>query len=502
MLIADLRKQSQGPACLSFLDLEHHTHESSSKIAGCYIRHGLASTTELEQASCTIPRDYIKALIKGHKMAADAAKLLNSKEYADSMQMKIIKTALVCGSPSKGHAKDLEGVTSFQKTQFWSKDSVSSQYLHFSGGSRPLHDVLVQEGKTMYDRVCLQSGMCLFSMDMVQSSLNTNGRVDASRFMSSAPTFYEVEYIARACPVIADMGATIFDTTKRARELNNGAGDIALQIGLDVPTFHYFHSVQSKVQDKACTFPEALRWMQIVIKRHEQIAEVFQGYLLHQLAQRGLGPSQMQIQVSKRGITVAAHILEALERSEMPSFDEALKLLGEEDEMWKDFWNMLPPKDRATDFRSLSYLFYVYEIIRPALKGNIVSADSRLNSKAKTGRLIIGIDDAAERPIYSRSQKLLKKIRNHPAVERLPSLMEIYMNRRVFINNNEAGSNLYLDDPSPEKPVVTQWKPMGEMEAEPQPSSSAISPYDLARNLYGEDASKVLRALFDNVGLS
>ncbi|KAI0871747.1 hypothetical protein GGS24DRAFT_44392 [Hypoxylon argillaceum] len=501
MLLVDLRKQSQGPAYLSFLDFEHHTQEGSSKIAGFYICHGLASTEELAQTLCTIPKNYVKALSKGHKMAVEAVKLLSSKDHASSIQMKITQTALVCGSPSKGHAKDLEGMISFQKTQFRFKDSVSSHYLHFSGGSRPLHDMLVQNGKAMYDRVCLQSGMCLFSMEMIQSSLDTNGRVDASRLTSSTPTLYEAEYIARTCPVIADMGATIFDTITRARGQNPSVSDITLEIGLDVPNFHYFHSVQSKVQDQACTFPEALRWMQAVIKRHEQVADVFQGYLLHELAQRGMELSRMKIEVSRRGITVAAHILEALERSEMPSFDEVLKLLGEEDDTWNDFWNMLPPKDRAVDFRSLSYLFYVYEVIRPALEGNTIPADSISNSKANTGRLVIGIDDGAERPIYSRSQKLLKKIRNNPAIDRLPFLMEIYMSRRVFINNNEAGSNLYLDDPSPKRPIVAPWKPLGE-EDELQPSSNEFGPYDLARNLHGEEASKVLRELFDNVGLS
>ncbi|KAI1313245.1 hypothetical protein F5Y03DRAFT_338507 [Xylaria venustula] len=499
MLLADLRKPSQGSAYLSFLDFERHIQGNPSKIAGFYVHHGLASAEDLTQTLCTIRKNYINASIKGYKMAVQAAKLLNSKEPADSMQMKITETAFVCGPPSEGHAKRLEGITSFQKMQFGSKDSVSSQYLHFSRESQLLHDMLVKEGKTMYDRVCLQSGMCLFSMNMVQSSLDNNGSVDASRLICPTPTLYEVEYIARACPVIADMATTILDTTTRARGQNPSVGEITLQVGLDVPSFHYFHSVQSKVQDGACTFPEALRWMNLVIQRHHQIAEVFHGYLLHQLTQRGVEASQIKVEISKRGITVAAHILEALERSEMPSFDEVLKLLGEEDDTWSHFWDMLPPKDRAVDFRTLSYLFYVYEVIQPALKGNIIPAETKSNSKANIGRLVIGIDDGAERPIYSRSQKLLKKIRNHPAIERLPFLMETYMSRRVFINNNEAGSNLYLDDPSPEKPTMAP-ESLGEEGL--QCSSKDFGPYDLARSLYGEEASRVLRQLFDTVGLS
>ncbi|KAI0887001.1 uncharacterized protein GGS22DRAFT_120374 [Annulohypoxylon maeteangense] len=502
MLLADLRKKSQAPAYLSFLDFERHSQEISSKLAGVRIRHGLASAEDLAQTLCLNRKRYIKASIKGHKMASQAAKHFNSKEHADSIWMKITETALICGPPYEGHVKESEGVTSFQKTQFRSKDSVSSQYLHFSVGSQSLQDRLVKNGKSMYDRVCLQSGMCLFSMDMVRSSLDSNGRVDVSRLICATPTFYEAEYIARTCPVIADLCATILDTTMRARGQTSNAGEVTLRVGLDVPNFHYFHSVQSKLQDQTCTFPDALQWMRFVIERHRQMAEVFQGYLLHQLARRGVGASQMNIEASRRGIPAADYILEALERSEMPSFDEILKLLGEEDDTWNEFWDMLPPKERAVDFRSLSNLFYVYEVIRPSLEGNIVPVDSRPNSEANIGRLVIGIDDSAERQIYSRSQKLLKKIRNHPEIERLPYLMEIYMSRRVFINGNEAGSNLYLDDPSPQNPIVVPWKPLGAEEDELQATSSDFGPYDLAGSLHGEDASKVLRELFNSVGLS
>lgn len=115
---------------------------------------------------------------------------------------------------------------------------------------------------------------------------------------------------------------------------------------------------------------------------------------------------------------------------------------------------MLPPKEHPQNFRDLGYLFYVYEIIRPALVDNMRSGVGI----PKSGRLILGIDNGTERRIYSRSQKLLKKIRNSPAVERPSALVEVYMSRRVFINSNEAGSNLYLDDPTPAMPLMALCK--------------------------------------------
>ncbi|KAI1809584.1 hypothetical protein GGS20DRAFT_274250 [Poronia punctata] len=507
MLLADLRNNGQGPIHLSFIDFEQHTEESGSKIAGFYIRHDRATTEDLGHTSCAVRKSYIKALIKGHKMAVQATKLLLGSVVDDnglSTKMMITDTAIVGGPPSDGHSKQLEGITSFQKTQFQFPNFVSSQYLHFSRETAPLHDVLVRKGQAMYDRVYLQSGICLFSMDMVQSSLDTDGRIDTALLSWSKPTFYEVEYIARACPVIADLGAMIHGALMNARGQNPNLEAIPICIGLDVPSFHYFHSVQSKLQGGQCTFPEALRWMQTVLQRHEQVSDVFQGYLNHQLAKRGVKVSEMNVIVSRRGISVAAHILEALKRAEMPTFDGLLKRLSEADDVWDDFWNMLPPKERPADFRDLNYLFYVYEVLRPALVGNLSRADeSRPKSKTTTGRLILSIDDAAERRIYSRAQKLLKKLRNNALVERSPSLIEIYMSRRVFIDSNQGGSNMYLADPSPKKAVVVPWKPSGEEEEDDLQHrfTGELGPYDLVRNLHGEEASTVIRGLFENVGL-
>lgn len=536
MLLADLHRQSETSSCVYLLDVEKDTQETASKIAGFFLRHGEVSTDDLARTPCDNRKEYIKALIKGHKAAVQAAKLLSGSrapaaadDAVAESQMIISKTALVGGSPCNGHAKKLEGITSFQQTHFQRSSKAaccvsSSHYLHFSGGFQPLHEVLVgNKGQAMYDRVCLQSGMCLFAMDMVQGSLNSphgGSRVDASRLICASPTLYEVEFIARASPVMADITATILDTIK---DVDN----ITLQICLDVPNFHYYHSVHSRLEEGTCSLDEALRWMRLVLRRHEQVSQVFRRYLVHQLARRGVDASaQLSLEVASRGMPIAAQIIESLERGEMPCFDEILKTLGRDDPVWDDFCAMLPPKERPVDFRSLNYLFYMYEVIRPSLAGNIIrpnaesddakcsgvsiSNDSNSNKKNKdmppsTGRLVISIDDGAERKIYSRSQKLLKKLRSHPAVQRPPSLLEMYMSRRVFIDSNKCGSNLYLDDPSPEKavlaPLFGAFKE-GQEKNDPVLVPGDLGPYGLATKLYGAEESRVLQDLFESVGLA
>jgi hypothetical protein len=502
MLLANLHAQENGLVSVSFHDFDLCTGGKVSEIQGFYMNHGLLPEKEQARVGCTLPKPDQKALIRGHKTAVKAAKLLNSGEGANSA-FRITDTALVGGPPTEGHARILEGITSFNKTKFLHDTFESTQYLHFAGEHKPFHETLFNnKNQAMFDRVYIQSGMCLFSMPMIQGSLDYDGRVDSAKLSYSQPTFYEAEYIARACSVIADFAAMALKSIGQAKERNQDAQDIPVHIGLDVPNFHYFQSVDSKLRDETCTFTEALQWMQAVEKRSDQISEVFQGFLHVELLKRDVNPSSIPIEVSRRGHFVANFIRQALEQSEIPSLPILLESLGTEDKDWNDFYEMLPPKERPQDFRDLAYLFYVYEVTRPALVDNMRSGAA----KPTNGRLILTIDDGTERRIYSRSQKLLKKVRNLPGVERPAALMECYMSRRVFINSNEVGSNLYLDDSSPAKPLMAMCQ--RDDTPPPSPTSGAelglgveLGPFDLIRTLYGEGTEKTLKALFADVGL-
>lgn len=68
--------------------------------------------------------------------------------------------------------------------------------------------------------------------------------------------------------------------------------------------------------------------------------------------------------------------------------------------------------------------------------------------------LLVSVDDSIERLIYTRAQQVLKRVRALPKNPANCHLLETYLCPKIFINGNKDGSNLYLDDPSPELPLL------------------------------------------------
>lgn len=130
--------------------------------------------------------------------------------------------------------------------------------------------------------------------------------------------------------------------------------------------------------------------------------------------------------------------------------------------VWRDFYKLSAPKDRPQDFQALGYLFYVFQVKRPALlkeatrygwESSSESDSSGSSQTCNTFRenssprcLLISIDDSAERRILLRVQKLSKKLRTSPDSLVRPTSVESCLYQKVFINGKESSSNLYLDD--------------------------------------------------------
>jgi hypothetical protein len=97
--------------------------------------------------------------------------------------------------------------------------------------------------------------------------------------------------------------------------------------------------------------------------------------------------------------------------------------------------------------------------IQPPLNDQlIVKSAKKRNSKVQSNsrRLIINIDDSAERRIYSWSQEMLKKIRQSHCNMSNPTLVEVYLCRRVFVNGNKTRNRLYHQDPMPIAPMLSR----------------------------------------------
>ena len=296
---------------------------------------------------------------------------------------------------------------------------------------------------------------------------------------------------------ISDLAAVLIHRSGSSCKLPL-VSNVRLRIHLDLPSFHYYYSVHEKLEAGLCTCEEAREWISAIEKRYDQLSKVFESAIRHELARRGESSSHAyEIEVTPRRNIVASSIREALEIGETPSFDRIFEKLNHlDDSVWHPFLRLLSPKDMPKDFRSLGYLFYVLEAIRPAVTripdqqvhGSKIDSQSRL--------LLFSIDDAAERRIYSRSQKLLKKIRQSPSMLVDPTLVEVYMSRRVFINRNAAGSNLYLDDPTPEKPTCGH---SGVLEQNTE--NGLLDTADVIRQIYGSDCACIMQRLFAEVGL-
>ncbi|EZF30542.1 hypothetical protein H101_05817 [Trichophyton interdigitale H6] len=313
----------------------------------------------------------------------------------------------------------------------------------------------------------------------------------------SIPTYNELDYIARASSAIADVAAMNI-----IRACEQGSGQ-RLKIKLDIPSWHYFHTVATLFASKQCSNTEALQWMDTVDQRHDQIGQTFVEAVRDGLEQRGIRDStSYDIGITSRTNTAAILIRTAIEHGEIPLLDSVLAALdSEEDGCWKRFYEMVPTKERPSNLDQLGYLFYVYEAIRPSLverptpvppaseKSKKANLSKKALKKRKPRRLIISVDDSAERRIYSRAQRILSKIRQSSEKPET-YLVESYVCRRFLINGNEDRARLGRLDPLPDIPVRTG------------SHHETMLPLDVVRQLYGDHSGLNLRRWLQKAGLS
>ncbi|KAL8825715.1 MAG: hypothetical protein Q9191_004244 [Dirinaria sp. TL-2023a] len=499
VLIADIQSQSGESAVISFHDVELCTKKCSSEILGYF--HSSCSDE-------TIDAKYGKAVYKGHKVAMRAAELINHR-HTEATMIRVTDSGLVGGSPCEGPARIAEGITWFEKVRFdfcipglKRFALTSTNYLHFSS---PMAQIVPDD--FYKGEFTIITGMCLFSARILQSSIPQGGPIDIEKLQYAGPTLYEVEYIARSAPVIADFLALLSRTSTPHQDHGR-----QLNLCLDIPSFHYYQSIDQRLRDGYCTFQQALQWMEAVEKRHEQIAGVFRRYINYKLSQRDILTREFEVRVSPSADWVCCILRQFLVKGVLPSLDSILHSLSTYDPIWAGFFCLIPEKEKPHDFKSFGHLFYVFQVVRPALveSNNITrnNEKARSSSIARTAlrRLLIGIDDGVERRIYSRAQKVLKRM--NALSSKYPvtfSLLEVYLCRRVFISRNQSGSNLYLDDPSPERPtmgVCTRLPPSRDMSDEAHAGlSHKLDPFDVISKLYGSSAGAVLERLFSEVKL-
>ena len=535
ILFADLSNHCDRPASIHFqrIDLCSGRHaDTSPNVLGFYTVYEGPSSSSLTEHHYFCDDKHHKAFSKGKKAALRVVHLLNGNpqtiyellEVATNIgtETSFLHTgnvALVGHLSSKGHTSDLEVVTSFQKMTFHFScplDNLqigactSTQLLHFSCPSLNTKEVLFAgHGIPLFDRVDILSGMCLFSAEIMRGSVMEDGHVDVRKLLYANPTLYEMEYIARSSSAIADVAATIILRSTALEQRAHHEFSLPVSITLDVPSFHYYQLIDDKLEQGLCSASEAIAWIEAVEQRYDQVARVFENAVRYELGRRGISPTQdCEIRVSPRTNLVASSIHRALKDLRNPCLNNILHELGnQKDGVWQDFYKLVPSHEQPQDFRALGYLFYIFQVVRPALMKNPMHSSlvnsSGSDSSGPSSRLqslLISVDDSAERRIYSRAQKFLKKIRNSPESLTNPTLVEMYMIQRVFINGNESGSNLYLDDPTSKSRAILHVIDH-EGNAEGGSSSALVEPVDVVRILYGYECAKNIQTWFTEVGL-
>lgn len=437
-----------------------------------------------------------KALSKGGQAAAILVQLLNPRAetaYQTARPIMHVGDAaiVVDEAYSDSHEIDAHSWNLFISTEFHFPSVTSTQHLQISCPTLKCGTsaLFTRGGTPCFDRIGVISGVCTFNGGLLLDSISASqsGKIDVERLAQAKPTFHEADYIARSSSAIADVAAMVMS---RIREHRSGQ---RVNITLDVPSWHYYHSAVTKFAQRRCTATEALVWMDAVDQRHDQIGEAFMHSVQHELGKRGIvhGHSGYEIRISSRTTSAALSIRKALCHGEVPSLEGVLQgLYAEADGLWRDFYSRIPERERPKDLEGLGYLYYIFEVAKLALAKHVSANEEKRKAKSKKPRrLVISVDDPAERRVYSRAQEVLRKIR--ASSDKADSaLVEIYLCRRVVVNGNRRRARLYHHDPMPEVPVGYETDPV-----------QSVLPLDVVRRLYGTDCAQNLQRWFADVGL-
>jgi hypothetical protein len=165
---------------------------------------------------------------------------------------------------------------------------------------------------------------------------------------------YETELIALSSSVVV--------SSRNENEEHKRHGlRMPVNITLDVPSFHYYPTVDEELEQGLCTASEALEWVDAIEKRHDQISRVFEKTVRHELEKRGVTTRDcVEIHLSPTTNVVSTSIHQALKSGHRASLVAVLQKLLSSDGAWRDFFKLLISKQKPKTFQSLGYLFYAF----------------------------------------------------------------------------------------------------------------------------------------------
>ncbi|KAI4688949.1 hypothetical protein J4E81_007666 [Alternaria sp. BMP 2799] len=456
---------------------------------------------------------YRRAVRKGHETARQFEQLIGTVGNK-KVKITVSRNGIVGGYPLGHQEWATKRIAFFVETRFNFPTSLtpasivtSTQWLHFAGlSSKDALQGLLTSGLRS---VTILSGICLFSGKAMTTATKDLPFIDLQDGQYNGATLYELEYIARSAPAIADLAIASRPAAERTDHNDSDKVCQPPQICLDIPSFHYYQTIDDLLRSGRCSFAEALRWLRAIETHHQQISHIFRGYLHVELLRRDPSLKSCFISVTPGGEPIFSSIRESLVKRTLPSVQQAIDDLGVHEPAWTAFMQFVHDEERPKDFRSLGQTFYVYQVVRHALGDESTQPD-----------LLISVEDSAERGVYSRAQKRLKRIRESTCAA-TPVLLETYLCPRVFVDNNAHGAELYSHDPYPgsvyekhssesDEPILgsSRTKPglhcssiQSDVASDTNRTLVELDTLEVIAKLYGETSATLLRELGAEVGL-
>lgn len=523
IIIANLLEQDEHQASVDYKELIsgpilelneetiagfYHNRKSSVEVGAEIPSRELHSKVRLKSRQ---KASILTRLLGAHLLGRDEDRFttLTSKERAS---VELGETLLVVDEVFAGnHEVCLNGRNLFPSIDccFPNSEITSTQFLQVSCPSLKEADTLFNiNGDDTYDHIDIVSGICIFHGRLLNASLSDAQHGVNPSLLNTGATLSELDFIIRSSSAIADIYSMLL---LRIKQRQSG---MRATIGLDIPSFHYYHSVIDLCRTGECKIEKALEWIDAVDSRHDQIASVFTAMIEHKIKQNwSLG--LVEIYTSSKRNFVACSVRKSLRNGRLPSLEGTLEDLDKEpDGLWRYFFAHVPSKQCPWNWEQLGYLFYVFEVVRSALvetvtigtrgaryrnpAGSGVASPPMKCSRAKPRRLIFSVDDAAERRIYSTAQEVLKKIRSSTTRMSTTTLMELYLCRKIFVNGNKARSRLFHHEPTQFHTIspFVETTEYGNANEE-----TPFYPLDTVRRVYGATDVHYVQRLLTQAGL-
>lgn len=334
---------------------------------------------------------------------------------------------------------------------------------------------------TEFSSVNILSGICLFSQEHLGylhgESAPTPDSSETTPIEPSddlvplpvdqRPTLYEIESLVRLPNAIADivsiLPATI-DTT----------------ITLDVPRVQYYAFLLDLYAGGRCSREHIKSWLEVIDRRHNQIAKVFERAVQDALRRRGVSRGNVRIELSTGLEEVIPYIRGTIEQGNSPSVENLLRELLKLDPLFREYYEHLPqlqhPPQNLVD---LCFTSYTYQVLRPVFQRVHENKSSEIDApKAHRGnrQLLINIDNAAEWRIYSQAEKMLKGYQKRYSSIINPLLLGIFPSELIFTAENTGRTSLYLRN-------------VGQYICD-ESERRIVSPSDIVKKVYGAGVTR------------